>query len=86
MTIQLSDMIGSSMITKRANEAQKPPDKVMAFDEVKAMMIQTEKDSALTSLLDVSRKLGEVEGVIIHSGRPRQGPGGRTTGLRTITQ
>ena len=38
--IQLSDMIGLSMITKKANEAQEPPDKVLTSEEVKAMMIQ----------------------------------------------
>ena len=38
--------------------------KEMTPDEVKAMMIQHEKDATLPSLLYVTRKLGEVEGVI----------------------
>jgi len=45
--------------------------KEMTPEEVKAMMIQLQKDAALPSLLYVSRKLGEVEGVGLHSGRPR---------------
>jgi len=52
------------MITKKTIETQKPPDKVMTFEEIKAMMLQQQKDATLPSLLYVSRKLGEVEGVI----------------------
>ena len=36
----------------------------MTVEEVNAMMIQHQKDATLPSLLYVTRKLGEVEGVI----------------------
>jgi len=52
------------MIIKKAIEAQKPPGKVMTPEEVKAMMIQLQKNAALPSLLYVTRKLGEVEGIV----------------------
>jgi len=53
-----------SKVSKIQNKKQIQPDEKDTLDEVKAMMIQDEKDAALTSLLYVSRKLGEVEGVI----------------------
>jgi len=51
-------------MTKRTNKEQKIPGKLMTLKEVKAMMIQLNKDAALPSLLYVTRKLGEVEGMI----------------------
>ena len=48
----------------KTRKPQTLPDKEMTQDEVKAMMIQHQKDAALPSLLYVSRKLGEVEGLI----------------------
>lgn len=50
-------------MNKNTNKARSASDKTMTLDEVKAMMIQAEKEAALPSLLYVTRKLGEVEGM-----------------------
>jgi len=44
--------------------SSKQPENVVTPEDVKAMMIQHQKDSTLPSLLYVTRKLDEVEGVI----------------------
>ncbi|NQT62614.1 MAG: hypothetical protein HQ556_06610, partial [Candidatus Marinimicrobia bacterium] len=51
-------------MAKKTNTEQSSPDKVKTHEENKAMMIQLRKDAALPSLLSVTRKLGEVEGMI----------------------
>jgi len=51
-------------MTKKTAGGQKPPEKFMTPDEIKAMVIQNQKDATLPSLLYVTRKLGEVEGWI----------------------
>jgi hypothetical protein len=43
---------------------KKSPDKLMTQEEVESMMIQHQKDAVLPSLLYVTRKLGEVDGMI----------------------
>jgi len=48
----------------KTRKPQTPPEKEMTQDEVKALMIQHQKDATLPSLLYVTRKLGEVEGLI----------------------
>jgi len=44
--------------------AQRSPEKAITPDEAQKMFIQHQKDAALQSLLYVTRKLGEVEGLI----------------------
>lgn len=51
-------------MTKRTSKTPDSSSQAMTLKELKAMMIQAEKDAVLISLLYVSRKLGEVEGVI----------------------
>jgi len=51
-------------MAKKQHTEQSLSDKVMTSDEVKAFMIQHQKDAAFPSLLYVTRKLGEVEGLI----------------------
>ncbi len=43
---------------------KKTNEKKMTSDEARAMILQYQKDAALPSLLYVSRKLGEIEGMI----------------------
>ena len=50
-----------SFITKAMQEHSK---QALSVEEVKTMMIQQQKDGTLSSLLYVTRKLGEVEGMI----------------------
>jgi|APSaa5957512622_1039677.scaffolds.fasta_scaffold16540_4 hypothetical protein len=54
----------------RTNKEQKPPEKKMTPEELEAMMIQLQKDATLPSLLYVTRKLGEVEGMISQQTHP----------------
>ncbi len=42
----------------------------MTVEEVNAMMIQHQKDATLPSLLYVTRKLGEVEGILSVQSEP----------------
>mgnify|MGYP006995651612 CR=1 FL=1 len=51
-------------MANRMKKGQDSLEKVMTPEEAKAMMIQYEKEAALPSLLYVTRKLGEVEGMI----------------------
>ncbi len=54
----------------KTNKAQRPADKAMTVEEVNAMMIQHQKNAALPSLLYVTRKLGEVEGMVSQQKNP----------------
>ncbi len=44
--------------------AKKRDAKMETFEEIQSQFIQSQKDSAIQSLLYVTRKLGEVEGAI----------------------
>jgi hypothetical protein len=46
------------------NKEQKLSEKAMTPEEIRTMMVQLQKDATLPSLLCVTRKLGEVEGMI----------------------
>ena len=48
----------------KTNIPPTPSDETITPEEVQAMMIQHQKDATLPSLLYVTRKLGEVEGMI----------------------
>ncbi|NQT61663.1 MAG: hypothetical protein HQ556_01785 [Candidatus Marinimicrobia bacterium] len=51
-------------MVNKIGESKIPPDRVMTPEEVQVTMSQLEKDAKLSSLLYVTRKLGEVEGMI----------------------
>ncbi len=54
----------------KTNSSQADSGIVMAPKDVKAMMIQHEREAALPSLLFVARKLGEVEGILSLQSQP----------------
>ncbi len=55
----------TSSMAEKTSKAQKRPEKKMVTpEEAQALIIQHQKEATLPSLLYVTRKLGEVEGMI----------------------